>query len=68
MKSVEEQINELYGDKRPYCKVCDKDAVLAEIEDVEMYKKIVDINYPLDFIYIPDCECWLDEPDWMEVR
>ena len=65
--TIEQQIKMLYGEKRPYCKVCDTDMVLAKKEEVEMYKKI-DTTYELDFVYVPDCDCWLTNSEYMEVR
>ena len=65
--TIEQQIKMIYGDKKPYCVVCDKDAVLAKKEEVEAYK-IVDTTYQLDFIFVPDCDCWLTEPNWMDIR
>lgn len=65
--SVEQQIKMIYGDKRPYCKVCGKDAVLASDEEVKAYKQY-DTTYQLDFIFGPDCECYKTEDEWMDVR
>ena len=65
--TAEQQINKLYGDKRPYCKVCGVDAILASDDEVSMYKQY-DTTYNLDFIYIPQCECYKTNTEWMDIR
>jgi len=66
--SAEKQIQHIYGSKRPYCKHCNTDAVLASDDEVREYK-LYDTSYKLDFIFVPQCECYVnDESGWMEVR
>lgn len=64
--SVEQQIKQVYGKKTPYCGVCKTECVLARQEDVDAYKKY-DTSYPFDFIYVPACDCWETNEDWMEL-
>lgn len=64
---VEEQIKAIYGNKRPYCVDCGKDAVLADDKEVSHYK-LYDTTYKLDFIFVPQCDCWQSNESWMDVR
>ena len=65
--TIEQQIKMIYGDKRPYCKICDKPAVLASDEDVKAYKQY-DTTYQLDFIYVPQCGCYNEFEEWMDIK
>jgi len=65
---IQLQIKEVYGDKIPICTYCGKDAILANEQDVINYKTLYDINYPFDFIFIGQCECWLEYDEWLGVR
>ena len=65
--SKEKQIEDMYGDLRPYCEICDTDCVLASDEDLRMYKT-QDKGYNLDFMFIPDCDCWENNEEWMAVK
>lgn len=62
--TAEQQIKQMYGDKKPYCKVCGTECVLAPHEDVIAYKNY-DSTYPFDFIFVPACGCWETNEDWM---
>ena len=63
--TTDEQIKQLYGDKLPYCKICETKCVRATDEEVLDYKKY-DTTYQFDFIFAPSCDCWETNVDWME--
>ena len=62
--SAKQQIKHIYGDKTPYCKVCNTETRLAteqELKDFKWYEP----SYNLKFMWVPECECWEKEPEWM---
>ena len=68
MDKIQQQTFEIYGDKTPICVHCGKDAVLADQQDVINYKTLYDVNYPLAFIFVGQCECWLEHDEWLGTR
>lgn len=64
--SAKQQIKEIYGDKIPYCKVCNTPTKLATQDELHTFK-IYEPNYQLKFMWMPDCNCWEHEAEWMEV-
>lgn len=63
--TAEQQIQYLWGNKKPYCKECDTDCTLASEQEVAQYKQYVDPNYNLKFIWMPQCECYNTVDNWM---
>ena len=63
--TMEQQVQYLWGNKKPYCKECDTDCTLASEHEVEQYKTFVDPSYQLKFIWMPQCECYNTVEEWM---
>ena len=63
--TAEQQVQYLWGDKKPYCTVCDTDCTLASEHEVQQYKTFVDPTYNLKFIWVPKCECYNTVENWM---
>lgn len=63
--TAEQQRQYLWGNKKPYCRVCDTDCTLATEQEVAQYKQYVDPNYNLKFIWVPQCECYNLVENWM---
>ena len=50
--------------KMPYCKHCNTTCRLAT--DVELFNiKAHDPSFTMDFLFLPQCECWEKHEDWM---
>ena len=50
--------------KTPYCKHCMTTTRLAtQVELIEV--KAHDPSFTMDFLFLPQCECWEKHDDWM---
>jgi len=50
--------------KVPHCKVCGTDTRLATNAELSHFKA-ADPNFNLPFLFLPQCECWQIEDEWM---
>jgi len=51
--------------KYPHCKYCGTETRLATVSELANMKAH-DPTFTMDFLFIPECECWEDHPDdWM---
>ncbi len=63
--TAEQQLQYLWGDKKPYCTHCDADCELASEHEVQQYKTFIDPKYQMKFIWIPTCNCFEEHEEWM---
>ena len=50
--------------KEPHCKHCFRTCRLATDEELDRIKWY-DPSFTMDFLFLPQCECWEKHEDWM---
>jgi len=52
--------------KEPHCKHCFRTCRLATNYELADFKAH-DPTFKMDFLFLPQCECWEKHDDWMEL-
>ncbi len=52
--------------KVPHCKHCGTDTRLATTAELAHFKAS-DPTFDFPFLFLPQCECWQQHNDWMEL-
>lgn len=50
--------------KYPHCKVCGNETRLATTSELTNFRAH-DPSMNMDFLFLPTCECWEKEDEWM---
>ena len=50
--------------KNPFCKVCNTTTRLATNSELADFKAH-DPSFTMDFIFLPQCDCWETNDEWM---
>jgi len=53
-------------EKMPYCKICNTDTRLATNYEL-MDFKAHDPSFNLPMLFLPQCDCWEQHDEWMEL-
>lgn len=51
---------------KPHCKICKTETRLATQQEMAQMKAM-DESFNLPFLWVPECECYLENEEWMEI-
>lgn len=52
---------------KAHCKICNTDCKLWDGEEFIKYRNFHFPNYRMDFLFVQQCDCYLEHEDWMDI-